>query len=72
MPNTKGSKNDAANVDQKTLRILRRLCESGSALAVAEDMETAVIVRENASGAANKTASVSAEFVSVLALNAWI
>ena len=72
MPNTKGFKNDAANMDQQTLRILRRLCEAGSVLAVAEGMETAVVVRENANGATSKTASVSAEFVSVLALNAWI
>ena len=72
MPSTKGFKNDAANMDQQTLRILRRLCEAGSVLAVAEGMETAVVVRENANGATSKTASVSAEFVSVLALNAWI
>ncbi len=71
-PHTKGFKNDAANMDQQTLRILRRLCEAGSVLAVAEGMETAVVVRETASGAASKTASVSAEFVSVLALNAWV
>lgn len=72
LPQSKGFKNDAANMDQQTLRILRRLCESGSVLAVAEGMETAVVVRENVSGAASKTASVSAEFVSVLALNAWV
>lgn len=72
MPHTKGFKNDAAHMDQQTLRILRRLCESGSVLAVAEGMETAVVVRESVSGTANKTASASAEFVSVLALNAWV
>ena len=63
---------DAANMEQQTLRILRRLCESGSVLAVAEGMETAVVVRESKDGTANKTASISADFVSVLALNAWI
>ena len=72
MTQTKGLTHDAANMDQQTLRILRRLCEAGSVLAVAEGMETAVVVRETKDGAANKTASVSADFVSVLALNAWI
>ena len=43
MTNTKGFKNNATNMDQKTLRILRRLCEAGSVLAVAEGMETAVV-----------------------------
>ena len=63
---------DAANLDQQTLRILRRLCETGAVLAVAEGMDTAVVVRESSDGRANKTASVSAEFVAVLALNDWI
>ncbi len=72
IPRTKGFSNDAASMDQQTLRILRRLCEAGSVLAVAEGMETAVVVRENQAGGTNKTASVSAEFVAVLALNAWV
>jgi len=72
LPKTKGFSNDAASMDQQTLRILRRLCEAGSVLAVAEGMDTAVVVRENQSGGTNKTASVSAEFVAVLALNAWV
>lgn len=63
---------DGAALAQQTLRILRRLCESGSVLAVAEGMETAVVVRETADGSTAKTASVDAEFVSVLALNDWI
>ncbi|WP_439144110.1 DUF6456 domain-containing protein [Planktotalea sp.] len=72
IPKTKGFSNDVASMEQQTLRILRRLCEAGSVLAVAEGMDTAVVVRENQSGATNKTASVSAEFVAVLALNAWV
>jgi hypothetical protein len=49
LPKTKGFSNDAASMDQQTLRILRRLCEAGSVLAVAEGMDTAVVVRENQS-----------------------
>ncbi|MEP5155307.1 DUF6456 domain-containing protein [Planktotalea sp.] len=60
------------DLDRQTLRILNRLCETGAVLAVAEGMETAVVVRETAGGATSKTASVSAEFVSVLALNDWV
>lgn len=63
---------DTADVDRQALRILRRLCETGAVLAVAEGMETAVVVRETLDGATSKTASVSAEFVAVLALNAWV
>lgn len=72
IPKTKSFSNDAASMDQQTLRILRRLCEAGSVLAVADKMDAAVVVRENQNGATNKTASVSAEFVAVLALNAWV
>lgn len=64
--------NDTPDLDRQTLRILNRLCESGAVLAVAEGMETAVVVRETMGGATSKTASVSAEFVSVLALNEWV
>ena len=63
---------DTPDMDRQAMRILRRLCETGAVLAVADGMETAVVVRETQQGSTNKTASVSAEFVSVLALNAWI
>lgn len=60
------------DMDRQCVRILRRLCETGAVLAVAKGMETAVVMRETSGGATNKTAAVSAEFVSVLALNAWV
>lgn len=63
---------ETPDLDQQTKRILTRLCETGAVLAVAEGMETAVVVREGQGGRANKTASLSAEFVAVLALNAWV
>lgn len=63
---------DTPDLERQTLRILRRLCETGAVLAVAEGMQTAVVVRETQGGATSKTASVSAEFVSVLALNDWV
>lgn len=63
---------ETANIDQQATRILRRLGESGAVLAVAEGMETAVVVRETQGGGTSKTASISADFVAVLALNAWV
>ncbi|MGH1577165.1 DUF6456 domain-containing protein [Planktotalea sp.] len=63
---------ETPDIDRQAQRILRRLSETGAVLAVAEGMETAVVVREGQNGATSKTASISAEFVSVLALNAWV
>lgn len=63
---------DAAQLDREALRVLRRLCETGAVLAVAEGMETAVVVRETAQGVTTKTASVTARYVEAMALNAWI
>lgn len=59
-------------IERQTLRVLKRLCEAGAVLAVAEGMDTAVVVRETQGGATSKTASVSAEFVAVMALNSWV
>lgn len=71
-PNQIDLANDSPALEAQTLRILKRLCETGAVLAVADGMQTAVVVRETQGGATCKTASVSAEFVSVLALNAWV
>ncbi|WP_293449876.1 hypothetical protein [Planktotalea sp.] len=71
-PNNKSLISETADIEQQATRILRRLCESGAVLAVAEGMETAVVVRETQGGGTSKTASVSADFVAVLALNAWV
>ena len=53
-------------------RILRRLCETGSVLAVAEDMEKAVVVRDDASAANTRTAVVDVSVARAMALNDWI
>lgn len=52
-------------------RVLRRLCETGAVLAVAAEMDKAVVVRETAAGA-NRTAVADRDVAEAMALNAWI
>ncbi|SNR70893.1 DUF6456 domain-containing protein [Puniceibacterium sediminis] len=66
-----------ANVDQKTLarearRILRRLSETGAMLAVAAEMEKAVVVRDTADGGTTRTAVVDSTIAQAMALKDWI
>ena len=49
---------DAATLSREARRILRRLCETGAVLAVAADMEKAVVVRDGADGSSTRTAVV--------------
>ena len=65
------------NIDQKTLarearRILRRLSETGAVLAVAAEMEKAVVVRDTAQGGATRTAVVDSTIAQAMALKDWI
>lgn len=53
-------------------RVLRRLCETGAVLAVATEMEKAVIVRDGVGGAATRTGVVDRSFAEALALKDWI
>ena len=58
--------------DTEALRILRRLCETGAVLAVAEEMDKAVVVRDNAETGATRTAVVECATAQALALKDWI
>ncbi|MEX0306979.1 MAG: DUF6456 domain-containing protein [Ruegeria sp.] len=58
--------------EREALRVLRRLCESGAVLAVAEDMDKAVVVRDSGEGGTTKTAVVESTIAQALALNDWI
>jgi len=49
-------------------RILRRLCETGSVLVVANDMETAVVMRDEVT----RTAMVSRQLAQAFVLKGWI
>ncbi|MEO0866416.1 MAG: DUF6456 domain-containing protein, partial [Pseudomonadota bacterium] len=54
------------------LRVLRRLCETGAMLAVAVDMEKAVVVRDTAKGTSTRTAVVDRGVAEAMALQDWI
>ncbi|MEM6727204.1 MAG: DUF6456 domain-containing protein [Pseudomonadota bacterium] len=53
-------------------RILRRLSETGAVLAVARDMDKAVVVRDSEGGGATKTAVVDRAVAQAMALKEWI
>ncbi len=61
-----------ARIDQEAKRILRRLCEQGAVLAVAREMETAVVVRVTSQGEQVRTAIVEREIAQAMALKDWI
>lgn len=62
----------AAMLERDSCRVLRRLCETGAVLAVAEDMQKAVVVRDQAGGASLRTAVVDAAVAQAMALKDWI
>jgi len=59
-------------IDQEAKRVLRRLCEPRAVLAVAREMETAVVVRESDDGESLRTAIVDREIAQAMALKEWI
>jgi hypothetical protein len=58
-------------IDREARRILRRLSEPGACLAVAKDMEKAVVVRDSGSETV-RTAVVDRPVAEAMALNDWI
>ncbi|WP_170557592.1 DUF6456 domain-containing protein [Ruegeria atlantica] len=64
------TKNEDFN--REALRILRRLCETGAVLAVAEEMDKAVVVRDTGVSGTTRTAVVECTIAQALALNDWI
>ena len=61
-----------ALIDQEAKRVLRRPCEPGAVMAVARDIETAVIVRETPQGEQLRTAVVDREIAQAMVLKDWI
>ena len=59
-------------IDREAKRVLRRMCEPRAVLAVAREMETAVVVRENDDGESLRTAIVDREIAQAMALKEWI
>ena len=63
---------DQLTIDREAKRILRRLCEPGACLAVAQEMEKAVVVREAGDGSSTRTAVVDRPVAQAMALKDWI
>lgn len=63
---------DDGELRREAPRILRRLNEAGACLAIARDMENAVVVRETSDGRTLRTAVVERHIAEAMALNDWI
>ncbi len=61
-----------ARIDREARRILRRLCETGAFLAVAPEMDKAVVLREMPDDRTTRTAVVDREIAQAFALKDWI
>lgn len=72
-PRTEMQKEDGQpEFEREAIRVLRRMCEAGSVLAVAEDMDKAVVVRDSRGTGSTRTAIVDSATAQVLALQEWI
>lgn len=71
-PAAKPADRQDANIEREARRILRRLCEKGAFLAVAPDMEKAVVLREVIPGKHNRIAVVDRDVAHAFALQEWI
>lgn len=63
---------DETQVSAESLRVLRRLCESGATLAVARDMDRGVVVRDGPDGEPARTALVERPIAQTLALRDYM
>ncbi|MGJ8583253.1 MAG: DUF6456 domain-containing protein [Marinosulfonomonas sp.] len=70
--NTQSPIADPDHIARESKRILRRLCEPAACLAVASEMEKAVVVRETTDGRTIRTAITDRPVVHAMALNDWI
>jgi DNA-binding MarR family transcriptional regulator len=66
-PDTEGQ-----DIKRDLRRVLRRMTEPGAILAVARDMEMAVVLREGPGGETKRTATVPRDIAQALALKDWI
>jgi DNA-binding MarR family transcriptional regulator len=63
---------DEATIEREARRILRRLCEPGAMLAIAADMERAVVLRDLPGGKPARIAVVDRVVAQAFALKEWI
>ena len=63
---------DESTISREARRILRRLCETEALLAVAQDMEKAVVLRPGPDGEQTRTAVVDRRVAEAFAVKDWI
>ncbi|WP_342713603.1 DUF6456 domain-containing protein [Litoreibacter janthinus] len=63
---------DKDQLAREARRVLRRLCETGAVLALAPDMDKAVVLRSFKDGPPTRTAVVSRDVAQAFALKDWI
>jgi hypothetical protein len=63
---------DESTISREARRILRRLCETDAVLAVANDMEKAVVLRPGPEGEQTRTAVVDRRVAQAFAVKDWI
>jgi hypothetical protein len=63
---------DETTLARESRRVLRRLCETGAVLAVAAEMDKAVVVRDTGEGGSARTAVVDSTIAQAMALKDWI
>ena len=63
---------DDAEIKRSAPRILRRLNEQGACLAIAKDMDMAVVVRDDSDGQTLRTAVLDRKLAEAMALKEWI
>ena len=63
---------DEARIEREALRILRRLNEPGTILAIAPEMPRAVVLKDTPDGTSARIAVVEREVAQVFALKEWI
>ncbi len=76
LPMANDTINEGSDEDQtlhrEAARILRRMCENGAVMAIAKDMDVAVVVREGPDGVTTRTGVVGQETAQAMALKGWI
>ncbi len=63
---------DETTLAREARRVLRRMCESGAVLAVAAEMDKAVVVRDTGDGGNTRTAVIDVAVAQAMALKDWI
>lgn len=63
---------DETTVNREARRILRRLCEKGATLVLAQDMDKAIVLRLGSDGSQTRTAVLDRKVAQAFALKDWI